>query len=56
MESKYYAYYKPIHNVELMNNIKDDLSNDYSQEIVKPLLQKIFNNINSNDTDDYLFI
>ena len=54
MESKYYAYFKPIHNVELMNNIKEELSNDYSQDIVKPLLQKIFNNINNNDTDEYL--
>ena len=54
MESKYYAYFKPTHNVELMNNIKEELSNEYSQDIVKPLLQKIFNNINNNDTDEYL--
>ena len=54
MESKYYAYFKPTHYVELMNNIKDELSNDFSQDIVKPLLQKIFNNINNNDTDEYL--
>ena len=54
MESKYYAYFKPPHHVELMNNIKEELSNEYSQEIVKPLLQKIFNNINNNDTDEYL--
>jgi SNF2 family DNA or RNA helicase len=54
MESKYYAYFKPPHNVELMNNIKEELSNEYSQDVVKPLLQKIFNNINNNDTDDYL--
>jgi len=54
MESKYYAYFKPPHSVELMNNIKEELSNEYSQDIVKPLLQKIFNNINNNDTDEYL--
>jgi SNF2 family DNA or RNA helicase len=56
METKYYAYYKPPHNVELMNNIKDELINEYSQEIVRPLLLKIFNNINNNDTDEYLCI
>jgi len=54
METKYYAYYKPPHNVELMNNIKDQLSQEYSQEILRPLLLKIFNNINNNDTDEYL--
>ena len=54
MESKYYAYFKPPHNVELMNNIKDQLSQEYSQEILRPLLLKIFNNINNNDTDEYL--
>ena len=54
MESKYYAYYKPPYNPELMNNIKEQLSEEYPQDVVKPLLQKIFNNINCNDTDEYL--
>ena len=55
MDFKFYAYLKTnTYNVELMNNIKEELSNEYSHDVVKPLLQQIFNNINNNDTDEYL--
>ena len=29
MESKYYAYYKPNYKVELMNDIKNQLLEEY---------------------------
>ena len=54
MESKYYAYYKPNYKVELMNDIKNQLLEEYDSLIVTKLMSQIFNNINNNDTDEYL--
>ena len=54
MDSKYYAYYKPNSKVELMNDIKQQLSEEYDSLTVNKLLSQIFNNINNNDTDEYL--
>ena len=54
MEYKYYAYYKPNSKVELMNDIKQQLSEEYDSLTVHKLLSQIFNNINNNDTDEYL--
>ena len=54
MESKYYAYYKPNYKVDLMNDIKNQLLEEYDSLIVTKLMSQIFNNINNNDTDEYL--
>ena len=54
MEMKYYAYYKPNSKVELMNDIKQQLSEEYDTITVNKLLSQIFNIINCNDTDAYL--
>ena len=54
MESKYYAYYKPNYKVELMNDIKTQLLEEYDSLIVNKLIAQIYNNINNNDTDEYL--
>ena len=54
MDSKYYAYYKPNNKVELMNDIKTQLLEEYDSLVVNKLLGQIFNNINNNDTDEYL--
>ena len=54
MEAKYYAYYKPNYKVELMNDIKNQLLEEYDSLVVTKLMSQIFNNINNNDTDEYL--
>jgi len=54
METKYYAYYKPNSKVELMNNIKEQFSEEYDSITVNKLILHIFNTINCNDTDEYL--
>ena len=54
MESKYYAYYKPDYKVDLMNNIKTQLLEEYDSLVVTKLMSQIFNNINNNDTDEFL--
>ena len=54
MESKYYAYYKPNYKVELMNDIKNQLLEEYDSLVVNKLIAQIYNNINNNDTDEYL--
>jgi len=54
METKYYAYYKPNSKVELMNDIKQQLSEEYDSITVNKILLQIFNSINCNDTDEYL--
>ena len=54
METKYYAYYKPNSKVELMNDIKQQLSEEYETTTVNKIISQIFNNINCNDPDIFL--
>ena len=56
METKYYAYYKPNSKVELMNDIKQQLGEEYDTITVNKLLSQIFNTINCNDNDEYLLM
>ena len=54
MNEKYYAYYKPNSKVELMNDIKQQLLEEYDSITANKILSQIFTNINCNDTDEYL--
>ena len=42
METKYYAYYKPNSKVELMNDIKNQLLEEYDTITVNKLMSQIF--------------
>ena len=55
MNEKYYAYYKPNSKVELMNDIKQQLLEEYDSITANKILSQIFTNINCNDTDEYLW-